>query len=129
MIYKDYSLLECQPDERKCKDCTDEECIYFWQKENYLLKQENELLKSRLETLANIDKYDSRYNDLLAEIDAGETLIEKYKQVLKEIKEIVSEPCIDGENCITCNSNCTNKDILNKIKSTEDCIKEEWRRI
>lgn len=55
------------------------------------LKKENEILKSQLETLINIDKYDSRYNDLLAEINAGETLIGKYEQALEEIKGFIDD--------------------------------------
>ena len=37
----------------------------------------------------------------------------KYRQALEEIQKMFSEPCIEGENCFTCNSNCLNKDVLN----------------
>lgn len=45
------------------------------------LKAENERLKKAIE-------YDSIYNDMQAEIDCGEKMIEKYQKCLQEIKAI-----------------------------------------
>jgi len=50
--------------------------------------------------------------------------VKKYKKALKEIKEIALEAWIVGENCMTCNSNCMNKDILNKINEVLEIGKE-----
>lgn len=47
--------------------------------------------------------------------DCNSCNFHKYKKALEEVREIVSEPCIEGENCLTCNGNCQNKDILIKI--------------
>ena len=46
-----------------------------------------------------------------------------YELSLKEIRGIVSEPCIESEeDCNSCNSNCMNKDIL---KIINEVLKDE----
>ena len=68
-------------------------------------KDENERLRKQIE-------YDSRYNDMQAEIDCGERLITKYKICLQEIKAIVcgNYEIIDPQG---------RKDILKLINKTE----------
>ena len=46
----------------------------------YKLAEENEQLKKQIE-------YDSRYNDMQAEIDYGERIITQYKNVLEKTKQ------------------------------------------
>lgn len=47
--------------------------------------------------------------------------LDKYKQALDEIAEIVSEPCIIlKKTCKECNSNCEHKDILNIINEVKE---------
>lgn len=90
---------------------------YYITKQNQLLDDKDfqsgiiEELRNQLEEVyENCNKFtDCSY------IQGKNDIINQYKQALEEIREIVSEPCVAGENCITCNSNCTNKDILNKI--------------
>jgi hypothetical protein len=54
----------------------------------------NELdqLKAENEQLKKAEEYDSRYNDMQAEIDCGNAIIEKYEQTLAEIKEMIPPP-------------------------------------
>lgn len=71
------------------------------------LKAENEKLKKEVSDLNfYIDNYKITW-----EIDK----CNKYKQALEEVREIANEPCIDDEDCETCNENCMSKDIINKI--------------
>lgn len=83
-----------------CKNC------FELQKENDKLKAENNRLKRQLE-------YDSRYNDMQAEIDYGDKLIDKYKTCLQEIKVIVcgNYEIIDPQG---------RKDILKLITKAEE---------
>ena len=59
-------------------------CIELEQGKIAELKAENDKLKRQLE-------FDSRYNDMQAELDYGEKLIEKYKSCLQEIRAIAEE--------------------------------------
>lgn len=70
------------------------------------LEQENERLKSALAIWENAAQKQTALK--VVEVD-------KYRQCLQEIREIVSEPCIVDENCQTCNSGCMQKDISTKI--------------
>lgn len=36
----------------------------------------------------------------------------EYEAKLAKIKEIMQEPCLEGLNCKTCQSNCMQKDVL-----------------
>ena len=73
------------------------------------IESENSILKAENAELKENDCEQCKHLDLYI----------KYKQTLQEIKKIVTEPCIDGENCNTCKSNCTNKDILDLITKAE----------
>lgn len=81
-------------------------CLERLQKENAELKAENERLK--------------RENNIITGIyNSASNRFDKIYQTLQEIKAIVTEPCIDSENCLTCKSNCMNKDILDLITKAE----------
>ena len=73
------------------------------------LKEENDGLKSQLD-FEIMNKETLIYN--CEKFREGNI---KFKQALEEIKEIANEPCIDDEDCETCNENCMSKDIINKI--------------
>lgn len=64
------------------------------------LKQENEALRRAIKDI-NIVKVVEQN--------------EQYKQALEEIREIVNDPCIEGEDCNTCVFNCPTKEIIDKI--------------
>jgi len=73
------------------------------------LEQENERLKNDLNEAYEHYNFKRIYNEVIN----AENF--KYKQALREIRDIVSEPCIVDENCQTCNSGCMQKDIIAKI--------------
>lgn len=79
------------------------------EKENERLKESLKIAEGLCKTLehAKTNEHNQWFNRC-CEIN---TECDKYKQCLKEIKEIVSELCIDSENCDSCNSNCMQKDI------------------
>lgn len=106
MIVNGIDISDCpfiDNDEKKCPlGCLTENCLY--QQKCEILKGNNKHLRSLIEKLDNI-----RYRDIKR--------IEKYKQAIKDIEGIVSEPCgIAEKTCKECNSNCEHKDILNIIK-------------
>lgn len=61
------------------------------------LKAENEKLKADKKQLLK---------------DCNSCNFHKYKQALEDIREIVNEPCIEDEDCETCDTNCMCKEIL-----------------
>lgn len=93
-----------------------------YQSENAELKQENKELKEVKEQLKKWnDENLKRQDDMQLWIDLAEEQRKKYRSVLEEIKEIVNEPCIEDEDCETCDSNCMCKEILTKIN---ECLGE-----
>lgn len=94
------------------------------------LKAENERLKEKMIRLTEengnlIIRANTSYNnyrDTQRRLDElckanihNLALLSKANKTLQEIKAIVTEPCIDNEDCLTCKSNCMNKDILDLI--------------
>lgn len=51
-------------------------------------KETIDQLKAENEKFKKAEEYDSRYNDLQAEIDCGNAIIEKYEKCLEEMKKI-----------------------------------------
>lgn len=83
-----------------------------WQNEEIQrLKAENKELKKECMQMVD-ENYASTDCRELEKLKAKN---EKYKQALEEVREIANEPCIDDEDCETCNENCMSKDIINKI--------------
>ena len=66
------------------------------------------------EELKKAEEYDSRYNDMQAEIDCGNAIVEKYHKCLIEIKEII-EQCVKIHDDII-----VSKQILQKISEVLD---------
>lgn len=94
--------------ENYCQICNDGcyaiDCYY---KQLQRLKAENEKLKT------DIKEIGERMTFLNAD-RCRQIMV--YELSLKEIRGIVSEPCIESEeDCNSCNSNCMNKDILKII--------------
>lgn len=93
------------------------------------LEQENKELKEKK------DKYYQQtlddeilMNELSLEVDLRKKesdfyleKLSKYRSALEEIREIVNEPCIEDEDCETCDSNCMCKEIINKINEVLQC--------
>lgn len=115
---------------KECKDRKNPRCLLFdekchrigfddsyedicYYKQLQRLKQENEELGRKAffaeqmarTTAATFCDKDKQINEL--------------QQVLEEIREIVNEPCIEDEDCETCDSNCMSKEIKAKIN---ECI-------
>lgn len=78
------------------------------------LEKENAELKA---LIAQRDKSITAQTEIILNLKAENA---KLKSCLQEIKAIVTEPCIDSENCLTCKSNCMNKDILDLISKAEE---------
>lgn len=78
------------------------------------LEKENAELKA---LIAQRDKSITAQTEIILNLKAENA---KLKSCLQEIKAIVTEPCIDSENCLTCKSNCMNKDILDLITKAEE---------
>lgn len=106
------------------KYCDEIDSCYFkrckrLEQENKELKEEKQAIKSYLgieaktilERLEELDEW--KHNDKL--------LLWKYRSALEEIREIVNEPCIEDEDCETCDSNCMCKEILDKINEVLQC--------
>lgn len=70
-----------------------------------MLVMDNDRLQQEVENLKDIIYYD----------------VEKYRSALEEIREIANEPCIEDEDCETCESNCMCKEILDKINEVLIC--------
>ena len=90
-------LGDCRKTGGLCVD--NENCVY---KQIEKLKQEAEEiiaeLKYKNEELKKQIKYDSRINDMQAEIDCGDRLINKYKNAFEEIKSYLNTlNSIDGD--------------------------------
>ena len=79
------------------------------------LEQENKELKKKIE----LDEVQLNSYFIGEENICKEN--EKYRSVLEEIREIVNEPCIEDEDCETCDSNCMCKEILDKINEVLQC--------
>lgn len=144
LLHKAYKNCECLEQENKTlKSQLDFEVQKkeVLEAENEKLKASNRNLKLNLETYnlpevkkiltfwhtGELDLQEKRLKKQEAEnkmykkdLESEVLLKAKYYLTLQEIKEIVSEPCLDDENCITCNSNCSNKDILKLIKKAEE---------
>lgn len=45
--------------------------------------------------------------------------IAQYRECLQEIKNVVADPCIEGEDCFTCDAHCLTKDVLQIINRIE----------
>ena len=73
----------------------------------FKLTEENERLNSACSQLQS--------SELKQHLEKVNCERENYRlhKALEEIQKMFSEPCIEGENCFTCNSNCLNKDVLN----------------
>lgn len=92
-------------EELQCDLSEVENACGCYQSENAELKQENKELKA--ETLQWKQIKDMANNN-------------KYRSALEEIREIANEPCIEDEDCETCDSNCMCKEILIKINEILD---------
>lgn len=81
---------------------------------DHILRLEEELKAKEQECveLKKAEEYDSRYNDMQAEIDCGEKIIIQLKQTLTEIKELCQKH-IKAEKIVMAN------DILQKISECE----------
>ena len=86
------------------KYCDEIDSCYF--KRCKRLEQENKELKEKL------DK--EEYN-ACCECTNIQNQNDEYRSALEEIREIVNEPCIEDEDCETCDSDCMCKEILDKI--------------
>ncbi len=82
---------------------------------NSKLQQQLDQLKVENEQLKKAEEYDSRYNDLQAEIDCGEKIISQLKQTLTEIKEIAE----DNFYYLDCDYRWILEQILQKISECE----------
>ena len=100
-----------------CKICNDGcYAINCYYKQLQRSKKENKMLIEDLKSYQNWYDEQVQINDSLQKVYQEEHVDNlKYKQALEEIREIAKEPCIKGENCLTCKSNCMQKVILNKI--------------
>lgn len=83
--------------------------------ENILFRESNINLAKENEDLRKAEEYDSRYNDLQAEIDCGNKIIEKYEKCLAEIRKLLLKTPTDSQkHCVNAKSV-----ILQKISECE----------
>ena len=57
------------------------------------LKKESRNQQEEINNLKKAEEYDSRYNDLQAEIDYGEKKIEEYQKILKRVRIMLKSSC------------------------------------
>lgn len=88
---------------------------YFEQAvENKKLKDKLYAKEKECDELKKAEEYDSRYNDMQAEIDCGNAIVEKYEKCLIEIKEIIEQGVKIHDDIIV------SKQILQKISEVLD---------